>query len=278
MSAQTAVQSPYETKAGTILQTKQLTEFEKYFEIALPNNEDLLYTPGQFVMVMVHGVGEVPISISSSPTKKGSFELVIRKAGRVTQAIHNLKAGDVVGIRGPYGRGFPIDELRKKDIVFVGGGCGNIPLHSLITYVLDNRKDFGKVNILIGCKNPNMRLFVDEVQEWAKRSDVKVEETVDSADESWKGRVGLITTLIPTVEVDPATAYACIVGPPIMYKFVIKELLKQGFTDDHIILSLERHMKCGVGKCGHCQIGEFYCCQDGPVFTYKELKGKYEAL
>ncbi|MFA5260275.1 MAG: FAD/NAD(P)-binding protein [Candidatus Omnitrophota bacterium] len=273
-----AVKSPYGVMTGTIVTKKTMTELETYFEIQLAGVSDFNYDPGQFVMISVPGVGEAPISISSSPTQKGSFELVVRKAGTLTAALHALSTGDPVGIRGPFGRGFPIKKLKGKDLLFIGGGCGNIPLHSLITYVLDNRKNFGNLNILLGCKTPQTMLFVDELKQWENRPGVVVNKTVDQADASWKGNVGLITKLIPGVDCVPSKTYAVIVGPPIMYKFVIQELLKKKFSDDHIILSLERHMKCGVGKCGHCQIGDLYCCQEGPVFTYEEIKQNYEAL
>jgi sulfite reductase subunit B len=249
-----------------------------YFDIELPDMDKFVYDPGQFVMISIPGVGEAPISISSSPLKKGSFELVVRKAGMLTGALHNLQPGATVGIRGPFGRGFPVKNLRGKELLFIGGGCGNIPLHSLIVYVLDNRKEFGNLNILMGCKTPETMLFVDEFEQWEQIQNVVVSKTVDQADAAWKGNVGLITKLIPGVECDPKNTYAVIVGPPVMYKFVIIELLKKNIPEDQIILSLERHMKCGVGKCGHCQIGDVYCCQEGPVFTYAEVKQNYEAL
>ncbi len=271
-------QSPYAVMPGKLLKTQQFTELEKYFEISVPNQDKFNYDPGQFVMISVPGVGEAPISISSSPTKKGSFELVVRKAGAVTGALHAMNAGDTVGIRGPFGRGFPTKALEGKDLVFIGGGCGHIPLHSLIVYALDNRDLFGKVDILLGCKTPDTRLFVDEVTEWEKRSDVHVESTVDQGSPEWKGKVGLITKLIPPLDMDAKKTYAVIVGPPIMYKFVIRELLQKNLPEKQIVVSLERHMKCGVGKCGHCQIQETYCCQDGPVFTLDEVKNNLEAL
>lgn len=272
------LESAYGVRAGRLLRTRPLTDLEKYFEIELPGREDLGHEPGQFVMISLPGVGEAPISVASSPTRKGSFELVVRRAGMVTEALHQLKVGDVVGVRGPFGRGFPAKMLMAKDLLFIGGGCGNIPLHSLITFVLDNRNSFGKVNILLGCKSPEMMLFVDELHAWAKRPDVYLDQTVDKSGPGWKGKVGLITKLIPDVKIDPQKTYAVVVGPPIMYKFVIQEVLKKGIPEDQIIVSLERHMKCGVGKCGHCQIAQYYCCQDGPVFTFKEIRHNYEAL
>ncbi|MDD5746005.1 MAG: FAD/NAD(P)-binding protein [Candidatus Omnitrophica bacterium] len=271
-------ESAYITQPGTIRNTRQMTRLEKYFEITLPRQRDLGHEPGQFVMVSVPGVGEAPISISSSPTKKGCFELVVRKVGAVSTALHALDSGDKVGIRGPFGKGFPTAILEGNDLLFIAGGLGIVPLRSLINFVIDNRKDFGKVTILLGCKTPQDMLFNEEVHQWWKRLDVSCSCTVDRSDPDWKGNVGLITGLIPGVSLDAERTFAVVVGPPIMYKFVILELLKKDIPERQILLSLERHMKCGVGKCGHCQIGEYYCCQDGPVFSYDRIRGKHEAL
>jgi len=270
--------SEYLIKSGKILRTKEMTKQEKFFEIALAGGESLDHEPGQFVMVSVPGVGEAPISISSSPTKRGSFELVVRKVGKLTGVLHNLGASDTVGIRGPFGKGFPTQILEGNDLIFVAGGLGIVPLRSLINFVIDNRRDFGKVSILLGCKTPQDMLFGEEVEEWGKRMDVNFSCTVDRADPEWKGNVGLITSLIPGVTLDPERTFGVVVGPPIMYKFVIIELLKKNIPERQILVSLERHMKCGVGKCGHCQIQNYYCCKDGPVFTYDQIKDKKEAL
>jgi len=271
-------ESGYLVKDGRILEAKKVTEYEKYFKISLKDGESLGHEPGQFVMIAVPGVGEVPISVSSSPTKRDYFELVIRNSGKVTAAIHKLEAGSRVGIRGPFGHGFPVRLLEGNDLLFIAGGLGIVPLRSLINFVADNRRDFGKVNILLGCKHPKDMLFGNEVDEWDKRLDVNFSCTVDKADPAWKGNIGLITQLIPGVNLDRSKTFAVVVGPPIMYKFVIKELIKKEIPDRQIILSLERHMKCGVGKCGHCQIGNYYCCQDGPVFSYDMIKDNLEAL
>jgi sulfite reductase subunit B len=272
-----AKMSPYQVMVGTILRTRKMTDLEMYYEIELEDCE-LEYEPGQFVMISLPGIGEAPISISSSPHKKGAFELVIRKAGVLTTALHQLQPGATVGIRGPYGRGFPVKDLEGKDVVLIGGGCGNIPLHSLIDSCMHEREKFGKIDILLGCRTPKSMLFTDEFDGWRSRPNVNMAMTVDVADEAWSGHVGLITALIPELQIDPDKTCAVVVGPPAMYKFVIQELKKKNIPDEQIVLSLERHMKCGVGKCGHCQIGELYCCQDGPVFTYAEIKNKYEAL
>jgi sulfhydrogenase subunit gamma (sulfur reductase) len=270
--------SEYEIKKGRILRVKKITDSEKLFEIVLPEGESLNHEPGQFVMVSLLGVGEAPFSISSSPTKLGSFELVIRDVGKLTHALHRLKAGDEVGIRGPFGKGFPVHILEGSDLLFVAGGLGIVPLHSLINYAIHYRRDFGKVNILLGCGSPEDLLFSDELDEWTRRLDVNFECTVDRADSGWKGNIGLITSLIPGVNLDPVRTFAVVVGPPIMYKFVISMLLEKGIPERQILISLERHMKCGLGKCGHCQINGIYCCQEGPVFSYDKIKNIRESI
>ncbi|MDQ7821461.1 MAG: FAD/NAD(P)-binding protein [Candidatus Eremiobacteraeota bacterium] len=272
------LESEFKTKVGKILRTRQMTPLEKLFEIALPGGESLDHLPGQFVMVSLLGVGEAPISVSSSPTKRRSFELVVRKAGRVTTALHRLEAGDEVGIRGPFGNGFPIRYLEGNDLLIVAGGLGIVPIRSIINYTIDNRRDFGKVTILLGCRTPKDLLFSDETDKWNHRLDVMFECTVDRGDAEWDGNVGLITSLIPGITLEPDRTFAIVCGPPIMYKFVIAKLLEKGIPERQIIVSLERHMKCGIGKCGHCQIHNYYCCQDGPVFTYDKIKNLEEAI
>jgi sulfhydrogenase subunit gamma (sulfur reductase) len=189
-----------------------------------------------------------------------------------------LEEGDTIGIRGPLGNGFPIQRLVGNDLLFIAGGLGIIPLRSLINYVIDNRRDFGKVNILLGCKNPDNLLFSDELESWQKRMDVNFCCTVDRAAPDWKGNTGLITSLIPGVDLDSKRTFAIVVGPPVMYKYVLDELLKKKIPEGQIYLSFERHMKCGVGHCGHCQLGSMYCCKNGPVFAYEKIKNNIEAL
>jgi len=264
--------SPYKPVKAKVVKTNKYTEFEKLFRIELDGKKDLEHAPGQFVQVSLFGVGEAPISICSSPTEKGYFELTVRRVGGLTTAMHKLETGSVLGIRGPFGKGFPLDAMRGNDILIVAGGLGIVPLRSLIHYILDQRKDFGDVQILLGCKTPKDMLFGEEVEAWQKRADIKFNCTVDRADPDWKGNVGLITSLIPGVSIEPQKTYAVVVGPPIMYKFVIVELLKKEIPGHQIIVSLERKMKCGLGKCGHCQIRGVYVCQSGPVFTYDELR------
>jgi len=262
-----------------LIKVEPMTQLEKLFTLELPNGGSLGNEPGQFVEVSLFGIGEAPISISSSPSRSnGTFELCVRKVGDLTDALHQLEPGAFLGIRGPFGQPFPIGKMKGKDILFAAGGLGLAPLRSLINEVLDQRGSFGRVIILYGTKHPSEILFKDELDEWAGRNDVEFHMTVDRGDETWKGHVGVITTLFPRITVNPRNTVAATCGPPIMYRFVLMELLGKGIPETQIYLSLERRMKCGVGKCGHCQINDLYCCQDGPVFRYADIKGLEEAL
>jgi sulfhydrogenase subunit gamma (sulfur reductase) len=255
------------------------TKLETAFTLQLPDNLTLGHRPGQFVEVSVMGVGEAPISISSSPSRSSSqFELCVRKVGDVTSALHGLRVGGTVWVRGPYGRGFPIEKFRGKDMLFAPGGLGLAPLRSLINQVLDERALFGRVIILYGARNPSELLFKNELQEWSQRADLDLHLTVDHGDESWKGNIGVITTLFRHISVNPRNTVAATCGPPVMYRFVLMELLGKGISEGNIYLSLERRMKCGIGKCGHCQINNVYACQSGPVFSCSEIKPLEEAL
>lgn len=264
--------SPYKPMKAKIVKTVKMTDAEKFFRIELDGKKELGHLPGQFVQVSVFGYGEAPISICSSSTEKGFFDLTVRRVGTLTGVLHNKEVGDVLGIRGPFGTSFPLDKMHGSNILIVAGGLGIVPLRSLINYILAKRKDFGEVQILLGCKTPKDMLFGDEVKEWQKRADIKFHCTVDKADPDWKGNIGLITSLIPGVSLEPKKTYAVVVGPPIMYKYVIAELLKKNIPEHQIVVSLERKMKCGLGKCGHCQIRGVYVCQCGPVFTFEQLK------
>jgi len=258
---------------------RPLTKLETVFTVELPDGLTLQHEPGQFVAVSVFGVGEAPISISSSPSRSnGTFELCVRKAGEVTSALHSLHPGDSLGVRGPFGHGFPFQRFYGKDILFAPGGLGLAPLRSLINQVLDERRNFGRVMLLYGAKHPSELLFTDEVETWRRRGDMEVHVSVDRPDDSWAGNIGVITTLFPKVQVQPRNTVAVTVGPPVMYRFVLIELLAKGIPEGNIWLSLERRMKCGVGKCGHCQINHVFACQEGPAFSYDRIKPLEEAL
>ncbi|MFC2047464.1 FAD/NAD(P)-binding protein [Chloroflexota bacterium] len=269
----------YLPEMATVLISERMTERERFLELKLDSGKELGHMPGQFVEVSIFGIGEAPISISSSPTQRGLFQMVVREVGNVTHAIHSLKPGDKVGIRGPFGTHFPVEnEMKEKDIVFVCGGLGLVPVRSAIRYVLDNHGDYGNITILFGAKGSGERLFVDEVEEWVSKGNVTYMDTVDRGDEHWTGNVGVITTLMMDMMVDPRKTVAIICGPPVMYKFVILSLYKTGMVDKNIYLSLERHMKCGVGKCGHCQVNGLYVCQNGPVFKWADIAEAREVI
>lgn len=294
-------ESIYLPVMAKLLKVRPLTTSASLFTLQLPGGRSLGNTPGQFVEVSLLGIGEAPIFISSSPSRSnGAFELCVRNVGDLTRALHGLQPEAVVGVRGPFGHGFPMEEMNGKDILFAAGGLGLGSLRSLINQVLDQRSAFGRVIILYGARHPREILFEWELDEWAAREDVEFQATVDRAEEDWllprmrqqdslefrmlgeqldwRGNVGVITTLFPTITVNPRNTVAVICGPPIMYRFVLMELLAKGIPETQIYLSLERRMKCGVGKCGHCQINDLYCCQDGPVFRYADIKGLEEAL
>jgi len=272
------ISSPYQPTLAEVVKIEQLTEREKLFTLHLEDGRDLGHRAGQFVEVSVFGIGEAPISVTSSPTRNGTFELCVRQVGDVTGALHRMKPGATVGVRGPFGNGFPLDKMRGKDLLFAPGGIGLPPLRSVINQVLDERESFGRVIILYGARNPSELLFRDELAQWEARDDVEFHITVDRGDESWTGNVGVITTLFPKITINPRNTVAMTVGPPVMYRFVLMELLSKGIQDGNIFLSLERRMKCGLGKCGHCQINNVYVCQKGPVFSYAQLKELPEAI
>jgi sulfite reductase subunit B len=254
------------------------TEAEALFRFRFEDGSPLGHRPGQFVQVCLPGIGEAPISVASAPCEDPTFELCVRQLGNVTGALHHLQAGAFVGFRGPFGNGFPDDQLKGQDILIVAGGIGLVPLRPLIHHIMCNRFDYGEFTLLYGMKAPGEMLFKDEVREWQESAAVDLRMTVDRPHPDWSGHVGVITTLFPDVQIEAAKTRAVIVGPPIMYRFVLMECHNKGLADEHLILSLERHMKCGVGKCGHCQINGKYVCKEGPVFTYHEMKQMWEAV
>ena len=263
-----------------IVAVVDLTPGEKLFRIRRTDGAPLGHLPGQFVQVSLLGWGEAPISVASSPTRDTVFELGVRRAGSLTGAMHLLKAGDTVGIRGPFGRPFDLPRLRGQDLLLISGGCGLAPLRSLIQYCEDRPDEFGRISILYGARSPAHTLFKDELAAWERSARFACSLTVDSAtgEECYGGSVGLITELIHPLSFDPGRTVAVVVGPPPMYRAIIAELEKKGLPADRIVLSLERQMRCGVGKCGHCSIEHLYCCQDGPVFWLNEIEHLRGAL
>jgi sulfhydrogenase subunit gamma (sulfur reductase) len=259
-----------------IVETADMTAKDRYFRVEL--EKPLGHRPGQFVMVSIFGLGEAPISVSNGPQQDNTLEMVIRRIGRLTQAIHELKVDDVLGIRGPYGSGFDLEDFYGKDVLFVAGGLGLVPLRSLIMPVVANSNRFRRITIISGCRNPAEELFRSQLKEWTEAG-IDVVRLVDSKENMpWKFDVGLVTDPIPKMNIDAGSSVAALCGPPVMYKFVIKALMAKGVSESQIFVDLERRMKCGVGKCGHCQINQIYCCQDGPVFRFSDLAGLPEAL
>jgi len=234
--------------------------------------ESFDYHSGQFVELSIFGVGEAPVSITSSPVNKGYLELSVAAVGKVTQALHLKKEGDVVGIRGPYGNGFPLAEVKGKNILFVGGGIGLAPLRSLINQMFAQRDDFAKISILYGARTLQLLCFVDDLEKWGGAKNSEVLLSVDVPDSKWKGNVGVVGTLLPKTDIDVKNTMAFVCGPPIMIHFIILDLLKMQFGGEQIITTMERRMECGLGKCGHCNIGGKYVCLDGPVFSYRQLR------
>jgi len=265
MSENQGVYVPVNAK---ILAVQSLGEHEAMFCCALPGGKSLGHHPGQFVQVTIPTVGTAPISVASASHDDGYFEIAVRKVpdGEVTTIIHERQAGDVLGIRGPYGTGFPLDEYKGKDLLLIAGGIGLFPLRSLIQAVLNERDQYGDVTILFGTNSPEERYFPDELEAWDRRPDVTLLETVVRPNKEWQGRTGLITTLFKELDVHPSRTVAVVVGPPIMYKFVCEELVNLRIPEEQTWVSLERNMHCAINKCGHCQIGPYYCCEDGPVF------------
>ena len=256
-------------------EAKDLKTFQLAFCTEQEGN-DFDYKCGQFAEITVFGVGECPIGIASSPLDKGILEFTIKRYpdGLVTNALHNCRVGDRIGVRGPLGNYFPLLQMQAKNVVFIGGGFAFTTLRSTIRYILHeaNRAQFGKVTIIYGARSPGELLYKDELKQWQGREDIETNITVDKGDENWKGREGFVPTVVKEVGPSPKDAIALVCGPPIMLKYTLPVLAELGFEPSEIVTSLEMRMKCGIGLCGRCNIGSKYVCVDGPVFTYEELR------
>ncbi len=236
------------------------------------NGGEKHFTPGQFNMIYVYGVGEVPISISGDPAEPSILKHTVRAVGTVTKAITSVKRGGMLGVRGPFGSGWPLKEAEGYDVVVVAGGLGLAPLRPAILHLLRNRERYGRVAILYGARTPMDMLYKRELERWRARFDIDLDVTVDHATGGWKGNVGVVTTLIPGLKVDVPNTVALVCGPEIMMRFTVRELNKLGIPDERIYISMERNMKCAVGFCGHCQFGPQFICRDGPVFRYDVIR------
>lgn len=233
---------------------------------------EFVFQPGQFNMVYIYGVGEVPISISGDPANQHIITHTTRAVGTVTKAMDKMQRGDTLGIRGPYGTPWPVSNANGQDVVFIAGGIGLAPLRPALYEVIAHREQYGKVVLLYGTRTPSDVLFRQELENWRARFDLEIYVTVDRAMSGWRGNVGVVTNLIQRAPFDPQNTIAFICGPEVMMRFTAIELHKRGVDNEQIYISMERNMKCAIGLCGHCQFGHFFVCKDGPVFRYSEVK------
>jgi NAD(P)H-flavin reductase len=269
--------NPMRPLLGTVVGIRDLADEIKLFQIEL-DGVSLDYEPGQFAFVSAFGVGEAPFGLASTTTRTSALEFAISRVGTVTSALHNLEPGAVVGVRGPLGNSFPLEEMKGKNIVVLGGGIGGAPLRPVIHSILDNRSEYGHLTILWAARHPSLLVFTDEYDDWRSTPDTELHLTVDEGDARWTGNVGLITQLLEQVSPSPENAVCIICGPPIMIRFVILTLQKLGFVDEQMIMTLEAKMKCGIGKCGRCNLGEQFVCLDGPVFSYTQVSRFLESF
>ena len=240
--------------------------------VRLTKKEPFKFLPGQFNMLYINGVGEIPISISGDPSITDYITHTTRVVGSVTRGMRRLKINQTIGVRGPFGRPWPIKEAVGNDVVLVAGGIGLAPLRPVIYHILKHRKKYGRVVILYGTRTPDDILYRQELEQWRGRFDMNVSVTVDRGDNSWHSHVGVVTKLIPNAPFDPLNTIAITCGPEVMMRYTAMSLIEMGLPMEHIYVSLERNMKCGVGLCGHCQYTDKFICKDGPVFTYDQIK------
>jgi len=234
--------------------------------------ESFSFVAGQFAEYSVFGEGEATFCISSSPTRMSHLEFSVKRVGRVTHALHQLNEGDTIGFRGPYGNHFPLDKLKEKNLLFIGGGIGMAPLRSLIHNVVDTRADYREITILYGARSPQDLCFQYDLESWGGNPSLEMVTTVDVGDDNWKGKVGLVPMVLEEIKPSSKETMAITCGPPIMIRYTLKSLEKLGFTPSQVWTTLEMKMKCGLGKCGRCNIGPLYVCKDGPVFSFEEIR------
>lgn len=264
------LENPYSSVPAEIINIKEECPNIKSFELV--PEKPIEFATGEFVQLSVPGLGEAPFTPSSSPAVAEKMEITIMEAGEVTGRLHRMSSGETLGIRGPYGEGYPLDEMRGRDVLVVGGGVGLAPLRSLLYALMDNSSEFGRISLKYGANTPEYLIYKDQLEGWESGSDIELELTVDEADEDWEGNEGVVTTLLDDPDIDTEDGVAVVCGPPVMMKFTAQTLLDH-FEPEDIYLSLEKNMSCGIGMCGHCQLGQYYVCKDGPVFTYDQVKG-----
>ncbi len=248
----------------------------KSFKLVFEDGEEWArwrHTPGQFAMLSIPGKGEIPIGIASAPHERDGLLFTVNRAGVVTTALHQMDVGARIGVRGPLGNGFPVDDdLKGRNVVIIAGGFAFTTLRATLLYLLENRNDYGDITVVYGARTPGLLLYRRELEEWQRRDDLALYVTIDREAPGWDGLVGFVPTIVGEVSPSPENARALICGPPIMIKFTMPPLLDAGWTEEQVYLSLENRMKCGIGICGHCNSGPIYVCKDGPVFTMSYLK------
>lgn len=275
------IENPYVPYLGRLAAVETLGTGIKLFKVRFDDPavaEAFLYQPGQFGFLSAFGVGEAPFGITSVCGIDDTVDFAVAKVGTVTQALHGMNQGDVVGVRGPMGNWFPMDQIQGKNVIVLGGGIGGAPLRPVITSILHDRASYGDLTILWAARNPRLLVFTEEYETWRQAPNTALHLTVDEGDAGWTGHTGLITQLLQKVGPAPDNATVIICGPPIMIHFAIIELQKMGFASEQIITTLEAKMKCGIGKCGRCNMGEKYVCLHGPVFSHAEIKGFLESF
>ncbi|HEX9116321.1 MAG TPA: FAD/NAD(P)-binding protein [Anaerolineae bacterium] len=275
------IENPYVPYLGRLAAVETLGTGIKLFKVRFDDRavaEAFRYQPGQFGFLSAFGVGEAPFGITSVCGIDDTVDFAVAKVGTVTQALHGMNQGDVVGVRGPMGNWFPMDQIKGKNVIVLGGGIGGAPLRPVITSILHDRASYGDLTILWAARNPRLLVFTEEYETWHQAPNTALHLTVDEGDAGWTGHTGLITQLLQKVGPNPDNATVIICGPPIMIHFAIIELQKMGFASEQIITTLEAKMKCGIGKCGRCNMGEKYVCLHGPVFSHAEIKGFLESF
>jgi NAD(P)H-flavin reductase len=262
--------NPYAPVKATL--TRVIEETPNIKTFCLKPERDIPFATGQFVEIAVPGLGEAPFTPSSSPYISHTMDVTIMNVGKVTKVLHEMKGGETVGIRGPFGKGYPLEQMYDKEVLILGGGVGMAPLRSFLLALLGRAEKFKRIILCYGARTPKDIVYKDQFKDWMQNGKLEVLRSVDKADESWKETQGVVTVLLDKSRVDLANSIAVVCGPPIMMKFGTLKLLDKGYKPAQIYLSMEKNMSCGLGKCGHCQLGRFFVCKQGPVFTYEEIK------
>jgi len=262
--------NPYSLIETKVVETTQETPTIR--TIKLRPSRPISFAAGQFVALTIPGIGEAPFTPSSPPAEKDLIQLTIMKVGKVTERVHKLKVGETVGLRGPLGSAYPLDKFKDQEVLVVGGGCGFAPLRSLMYEFFAMSGQLRRLYFRGGCRSSKELVYREEMETWGKRKDLDLKLSVDVGDPGWTGSVGVVTTILDDIKMDFASGIGVVCGPPVMMKHTARKLLEMGIRPDRLYVSMEKNMSCGIGKCGHCRLGNFYCCEDGPVFQFDQIQ------